>query len=352
MAVYINAMEAISPQNTFGSDIFPEEILPPEDNYFSCVQPVYKEYIKPKLLRRMSKVIRMGVTAGRQCLEKSGLDTPDAIVVGTSLGCVQDTVKFLKQIDENGEKLLNPTAFIQSTHNTVSGQIALLIGCKSYNLTYTQRTLSFENALMDAFLLMNEKPDQNILLGGIDEITPESYEFIKKIGCAKIEAEGDILGTGKRGYIPGEGAAFFSLSNQKSEKNRVEVRHLSLLPAPESQDQIKMFILDQLKTCDLTPDQIDGIVLGLNGDSKNDQAYHEIQEEIFPTATQVAYKQLVGEYDTASSFATWFGCKAIEHQMFPKSSILKEGTQKELKNILLLNHHKGKNYSLILLSKC
>lgn len=351
MAVYINEMEAISPQNTFGLETFPEEILPPENKYFSSLQPVYKEYIKPKLLRRMSKVIRMGVTAGIQCLKKSNIETPDAIIVGTGLGCVQDTAKFLKQIDENGEALLNPTAFIQSTHNTVSGQIALLIGCKSYNLTFTQRTLSFENALMDTFLVLNEKPEQMILLGGIDEITTESFELIQQTGCAKETVEDDILTPGK-GYVPGEGTAFFTVTNKRSDQNKVEVRKLSVLPEPEDEAQVTQFIIDQVKASGLSLDQIDATIIGANGDLRNDKVYQNILNKVCPDACQIAYKHLVGEYDTASSFATWLGCQALNQQSFPKASILKEGKQKGLKNILLLNHHKGKDYSLIILSKC
>lgn len=351
MAMYINAMEAISPQNTFGLDRFPGEICPPENGAFSCQQPVYKAYIKPKLLRRMSKVIRMGVTAGLECLKKSNIDTPDAIVVGTSLGCVQDTIKFLKQIDENGEQLLNPTAFIQSTHNTVSGQIALLLGCRSYNLTFTQRTLSFENALMDTCLVLSEKPEQTILLGGIDEITPESLELIQRSGCAKKSVD-TVNSVPEKGYIPGEGTAFFTVTNQKSDKNKVEISKLSVLPAPENEEQVKQFIQEQINACGLSPEQIDAVMIGVNGDLRNDRVYQNTIETICPDSTQISYKNLVGEYDTASSFAMWMGAQAVEQQTFPKPSILKEGKAKELRHILLFNHHKGKDYSLIILSKC
>ncbi len=45
---------------------------------------------------------------------------PGAIITGTALGCLEDTVTFLTRMIELNEELLPPTAFIQSTHNTVA----------------------------------------------------------------------------------------------------------------------------------------------------------------------------------------------------------------------------------------
>ena len=75
----------------------------------------------------------------------------------TGLGCLEDTEKFLSSIYTNEEKLLNPTPFIQSTHNTVAGAIALAIKCHGYNATYTHRGFSFESALEDALIATGGK---------------------------------------------------------------------------------------------------------------------------------------------------------------------------------------------------
>ena len=57
---------------------------------------------------------------------------------------------FLRKMIEFEEKMLSPTAFIQSTHNTVGAQIALLLKCHHYNNTIVHRAFSFENALTEA----------------------------------------------------------------------------------------------------------------------------------------------------------------------------------------------------------
>ncbi len=193
MPVYIRSAEAISPQKTFLEDDFLAGPVIPEKPYFTCLNPDYKQFINPASLRRMSKVIRMGLTASKVCLEAAGISNPGAILIGSGLGCVQDTARFLNQVIDNNEQLLNPTAFIQSTHNTVSGQIALMLGCKEYNLTFTQKTISFETALLDAILLLEEGSAGDILVGGIDEIVEESYDLMVRSGCVKPGLENGSL---------------------------------------------------------------------------------------------------------------------------------------------------------------
>ena len=92
---------------------------------------------------------------------------PDAVIAGTGLGCLEDTEKFLGSIYTLQEHLLNPTPFINSTHNTIAGAIALAIKCHGYNATYTHRGFSFESALLDALMLASENPEAAILAGCI-----------------------------------------------------------------------------------------------------------------------------------------------------------------------------------------
>ena len=105
----------------------------------------------------MSRIVKMGVFAALSCLRNAEVEIPDAIIAGTGLGCLEDTEKFLGSMYTSEEKLLNPTPFIQSTHNTVAGAIALAIKCHGYNATYTHRGFSFESALIDALMQIHDK---------------------------------------------------------------------------------------------------------------------------------------------------------------------------------------------------
>ncbi|MEO6834013.1 MAG: beta-ketoacyl synthase chain length factor [Chitinophagaceae bacterium] len=173
-----------------------------------ALEPDYTNTIPPMQLRRMSKAVRMGIGAAKNCLEMAEISKPDAIIVGTAFGCLQDTENFLKKMVEQDEKMLTPTAFIQSTHNTIAGQIALGTQCMGYNNTISQHGHSFENALVAAALLLNEKPESNVLCGGVDELTQTAFHLMQRAGLfGEINSE-------KKSVAAGEGAGFLLL--QKS----------------------------------------------------------------------------------------------------------------------------------------
>ena len=92
--MYINACSTISHQNSFRNENWINELTVLEEGS-ELITPNYKEFIAPSAIRRMSKIIRMGLTCSKDCVEQSGIENPDAIIVGTGLGCLSDTEKFL-----------------------------------------------------------------------------------------------------------------------------------------------------------------------------------------------------------------------------------------------------------------
>lgn len=342
MPVFIQSAEAISPQETFrleflhGASFSPAEPVS-EKGYFFCLHPQYKEYIKPAALRRMSPVIRMGLAASKVCMEQAGIEKPDAILVGTGLGCVRDTAKFLNQVIDNGEQLLNPTAFIQSTHNTVSGQIALMLGCREYNLTFSQNSISFQTALLDGMLLLEAGEARNILLGGIDETVDESFQLMQKSGCL--------------GGPAGEGSSFFVLTSHSPKGSMARVDGVEILNRCGDHEEIVRRTHAFLASKGLDVSKIDLFISGRNGDARYQDIYNR-QEQLFDAAAVVGYKHLVGEYDTATAFATWLGARIIRDNVIPKAIQVKGGVSKEgpFKHALIFNQDKGRDFSWILLS--
>src|SRR5690606_9380936 len=144
-------------------------------------QPSYKELIAPGMSRRMAKGIKMSIYAANQAIQEAQISDLDAILVGTSMGCIEDSEKFLQSVIENDEEYLTPTAFIQSTHNTVAGQLALHWKSNAYNFTFVNGGSSFESALFDAMMQIRFHGAKKILLGGVDEIGSYTYSLFQKI---------------------------------------------------------------------------------------------------------------------------------------------------------------------------
>jgi 3-oxoacyl-(acyl-carrier-protein) synthase len=351
--VYIIGTGCVSPQNTIVDDTFLENIVETESRFLQIIKPNYREFINPKLLRRMSKIVRMGIVSSSLAMQDAGIKKPDAIVTGTGMGCQADTEKFLGSMIENNEGLLAPTSFIQSTHNTVGGSIALGQQNHCYNLTFVNRTFSFESALLDSIMLLIEGEASNVLLGGFDEITEESWLIKTKIDFYKVNAASnlDILNDSQAGAQAGEGSTFFVLSNTKTNNVYAKVAGVDMFFRPENNRVIEDRISSFINKHSLSVDDIDLVILGNNGDKEFDSIYTHIEHHIFSNNALAYYKHLCGEYDTSSSFAMWIAAKIIKENRIPETLLVSGKVKREIRNVLIYNHFRNINHSLILLGK-
>ncbi|MEO8885698.1 MAG: beta-ketoacyl synthase chain length factor [Mucilaginibacter sp.] len=348
MKTYIRSASSISPQNTFGENGILTDIVESVGTRLKAIEPDYKQYIDPKLIRRMSHVIKMGVSAAKDCLNRAGVEMPGAIITGTAFGCMEDTVAFLTRIIELNEEMLPPTAFIQSTHNTVAAQIALMLQCHEYNNTFVHKGVSFENALLDAVMLLNEGEADNILVGGTEEMIDVSFTVLTRLGLYKRHplSNLDLYKEESKGTIGGEGASFFLLTDKPSTANMAELVALKTLYKPDGIEQnITTFLADN----DLTIADIDLIITGRNGDIKNDKIYNELSQSLFADKLTANYKHLCGEYPTSSSFALWLAANCIKNGKVP--TIVADSDMAP-KKVLIYNQYQGNYHSLMLLSAC
>jgi hypothetical protein len=250
-------------------------------------------------------------------MEQAGIEQPDAIVVGTGLGCLLDTEKFLNN-SITIEGLLPPTAFIQSTHNTMAGQISLSIGNHGYNMTHTQNTLSFEHALQDAMLLLSEG-EGNILLGAADEY----IEILTEIS-GQLNIKPETLLT--------SGASFFVLSKEKTAGTSAAVKDCVTTGfVQDVPGEIASFLTDnELLLSDLDLILYSGLSDGLND---NDAFLKMLPVGL---GKCVDYLQFSGIYPTASAFALHYAKDLMSQN-------------RSLKNILICNLLIKRNLGLTLI---
>ncbi|MGF6927810.1 3-oxoacyl-[acyl-carrier-protein] synthase II [Chitinophaga sp. W2I13] len=320
----------------------------------ATVDPDYKQWIDVKQIRRMSRVVKMGVGAANLSLEAAGVTAPDAIITGTAYGCLDDTGVFLTKMVNQQEEMLTPTAFIQSTHNTVAGQIALLLGCNGYNNTFVHRGFSFENALLDAIMILKEGSAQHILAGGVDEITNHSHQLLSRFGLYKKTPVKtmELLNSPSRGTIAGEGAAFFTLGIAKQPGAVAELSGVSTLYKPLWEGEVIGHIMKFLEDNNCTPADIDLIVTGRNGDIDQDEIYEEVADALFPDHAEASFKHLCGEYPTAAAFGVWMANAIIAQQEVPEAAVFFGRAPEKIKKVLIYNHHQGTHHSLVLLTAC
>ena len=142
MQLYIKGIGCISPQLTYDNSVFLPEIKKYAGKHMACIDPDYAPFFDAGSLRRMSRVVKFSAAAALIALKDSGVTQLDTITTGTGWGLLENSEKFLKNmVDANGS-VLSPTAFIQSTHNTVGATIALITGCNAHNNTFSHKVNS------------------------------------------------------------------------------------------------------------------------------------------------------------------------------------------------------------------
>ncbi len=329
MNIYIRSIGAISPHSHPAA-------IQHTDHSIRCADPDLSGYVDPKLTRRMSHVIKMGIAAAMEALKEANIQQPDAIITGTAYGCLDETGVFLKKQIQQNETMLTPTAFIQSTHNTVGGQIGLLLHCNGYNNTFVHRGFSFEHALHDAMMMLLDNQAVNVLVGAVDEITDTSHALLSRFALYK------------NGAVDGEGAAFLVLSNQPSENDHAILKDVSTLYKPSGIKEISDHIISFLAMHSLSPADIDLVISGKNGDDKSDEIYRNVTTAIFNDTPAIGFKHLSGEHPTASSYALALAARILKQDEIPANISLTNPVQK----ILIYNHSQNIHHAFHLITAC
>ena len=159
-----------------------------------------RDYVKPLEARRMGKIMKSSLLSSLKALREAGIEQPDAIITGTALGCLENSELLLRQMVEEGETMLKPTYFMQSTHNTISSNIAIRLSCHGYNITYTQDQASFDWAMRDAELLLKSGKCKTVLVGCHDESTPLYRQLMQRLGyddIPSVNSKAIVLSCGK-----------------------------------------------------------------------------------------------------------------------------------------------------------
>lgn len=355
MKVFIETISPISIQEPLCEKWFSDPIMPAK-SYNLSIEPDYKEFVSPIEARRMGKLLKRAVATALHSLKNASETQPEAIIIGTGLGCVEHTEKFLNAVIDNDEECLSPTSFMLSTHNTISSQVAQRLKCHNYNCTYSHRALSFDNALFDALMQMELGKISNALIGGHDEMTPAYYTMLGRIGYWKKDEDCStekLRKSRSHGSISGDCSVSMFLNNKQTAHSQCSIEDMEMFYKP-TLSQIQTLLSQMLQKNNLKINDIDGIVCGLSGDAENDHTYQNIISQCCPNVPLIWYKHLFGESCCASALGTYVAATCLKKQLIP-SHLLYNQKDKSItkpKNLLVYNHFKNIDHSLILLSSC
>lgn len=298
--LYINDFCSIGPMGVFrpDTDISGWEVPKANnaDRILYAREPDYREWIAPIKQRRMSKPLRMAVAAMKMCF---GNDAPESIHIGSAFGQLFDSQRFLETIIETDKEALPPTSFIQSTHNTVSGALAMETGAHGHNFTFVNSGHSFEDAFFDAILTgIDLNPGSYQLVGAVDEMISVAAHAIRVGNCAA-------------GAL-GEGCLVFNMSARREAGSLGRVMAFEKVMAPAAGQNSHQYFGAFLRRKHL---QIRDTDLWMCGNDSTEETYDNLRK-YFPNANSALnFKGFCGDYPTHSAFGLAYALAALNQQL-------------------------------------
>lgn len=304
--VFIKAATQISMQQPL-SEAWMTAPVEHTEPYVRSLDPNFRDWLNPLESRRMGKILKRALVTAQKVMHDSGVQQPDAVITGTGLGCIENTELFLDQLCREGEEMLKPTYFMQSTHNTISSLISIHDHLHGYNTTYSHKSVSFDSALLDAFTQLRLGDIQTALVTGNDEMTPSYFNILQRAGYV-----------GQPGQVAaGETSVAMMLTTDPADA-LCEIEEVSMSVRGVQQP---------LAPADL-------LVLGTNGVPLNDQLYREVAQQM-PGVETFEYKRLFGESYTVSGL----GVYAAAHLL----------SQGRAGRVLFVNHSDNLNVTAVTL---
>ena len=217
-----------------------------------------------------------------------------------------------------------------------------------YNITHSNKGLSFENCLMDAMMLFEEGEAIQLLVGAVEEISAAQFRIESLAGHVKNEKDAaqPLYKNDTSGSVAGEGAAMFLVAEAK-ENAVAEIVDVEMISNP-TVAEVHTTLQNLLAQNSLEKNEIDAMVIGLSGDSNTDHYYTSLMDEMEKETAMFSFKNLFGESPSASAFATWLGAQILSGNTAPEIVVIKP-TTKLLKTLVIYNHFQGGQHGFILL---
>jgi 3-oxoacyl-[acyl-carrier-protein] synthase II len=345
--IYLHGMAHISAQNTIEKHYFFESIESSTHYPISAHEPEYKTLIPPLQLRRMNKSMRLALFTAKVALEEAHMDTVNAIILGSGMGCLTDSEKFVEAMLEDEQQRFNPTPFIQSTHNMAAATLALALQCKGYNMTYVNNANSVASAVQDSQLHLMEHPEDVVIFGGVEELGKQSPQFWQWAGFSEIEHPSLPPSPQTQKEMVSEGAALFVASAQVRPQTIATLHGVAYdLEASEPE----LFLQNFMKEHAIEPDQIDAVLLGIVPTQIGDAPLQAMAQSLLPHAAQVGYKHVLGDHDSMAASALAIACQILQNQSIPETLLFKSGRATPIRQILIYHQRRGKQSSIFWLS--
>ncbi|MDX5151153.1 MAG: beta-ketoacyl-ACP synthase II [Acidiferrobacterales bacterium] len=190
------------------------------------------QYLSPKEAKKMDRFIQLGMAAGIEAVNDSGLEITDTnadrigVHIGSGIGGIGTIENTTKTVLEKGPRRVSPFYVPSAIINMISGNLSIMFNMKGPNLSMVTACSTATHAIGDAGRLI-EYGDADVMVAGGAEapITPTA---VAGFGNAKALTgrNDDPAGAsrpwdlGRDGFIIGEGAGVVVLEEYEHARAR------------------------------------------------------------------------------------------------------------------------------------
>ena len=216
----------ISPISRFDASELPSRIAGEASGFDASVR------LSPKDLRKMDRFVQLGVVAGLESLEASGVDiervNPDrvGVVVGAGIGVLETIEATTTSYAEKGHKRISPFYIPSSIINMVSGNLSIMIGARGPNLSIVTACTTGTHCIGIAARQIQYGDCDVMIAGGTEAaITPTSMAGFAAARALSRRNDSPTQASrpwdvGRDGFVLGEGAGVVVLEEMQSAKRR------------------------------------------------------------------------------------------------------------------------------------
>ena len=185
-----------------------------------------EERLEPKEARRMDRFIQLGMGAGLEAFEDSGIDLERTdrdqvgVLIGAGIGGIQTIEETTRLMQEKGARKVSPFYIPSSIINMVSGNLSIMLGLRGPNLAIVTACTTGTHCIGEAARMIALGDAEVMVAGGTEAaITPTS---MAGFAAAKaLSRRNDDPSRASRpwdierdGFVMGEGAGVLVLESE------------------------------------------------------------------------------------------------------------------------------------------
>lgn len=275
-----------------------------------------KDFIPMMKLRRMNSLSRLGVAAAKLARDDAAMPfdpSRTGVTLGTAFGPVQTSVDYLDELIAKGASLAPPQLFAESVANAPASHVAIELGLRGLNFTFTQRESSALAALMFSATQILRGTIDCALTGGVEEMNEVTFAVLDRMRALSKATEqperGRPFDRQRNGLVVGEGGAVFVLIREDAVAEREPYgwvtgvaigrdRTAEISNWGRGAGAVAGVMRRAMEDAELDTSQIDAVWASANGSLSGDLTEGEALAQVFGSAMPpvVATKGAYGEY--------------------------------------------------------